>query len=159
MTNCPQTRGSSQRIFTSRQGESSSSSIIPYCQLCRRPHLGECLKFKGVGVCYNCVQGGHLKRNCPMLLQEGGMSQRVFPQQSVGSTRPRQGQGDALASRAGASSGVQSNIASGKGTQSKGQAGRPKKQVKVFARHNKQQKSNWMLLWVCYLFLIKLLAF
>ncbi|XP_022875694.1 uncharacterized protein LOC111394158 [Olea europaea var. sylvestris] len=33
-------------------GKSSTSARFSSCQLCGRSHPGECLKFKGVGVCY-----------------------------------------------------------------------------------------------------------
>ncbi|XP_060965197.1 uncharacterized protein LOC133034178 [Cannabis sativa] len=36
---------------------------FPICPTCNRKHLGEC-KMKS-GVCYNCGQLGHLKKNCP----------------------------------------------------------------------------------------------
>ncbi|XP_022859602.1 uncharacterized protein LOC111380306 [Olea europaea var. sylvestris] len=102
--------------------ESSNSARFSSYQLCGRSHPGECLKFKGVGVCYCCGQEGHLKRNCPIVFQEGGMAKRIFPQQSAGSTRQNQTQRDDSANRAGANSVVQSNIASGIGTKSKGNA-------------------------------------
>ncbi|XP_022847478.1 uncharacterized protein LOC111369990 [Olea europaea var. sylvestris] len=82
--------GSSQRLSTPRQGESFTSTRLPYCQLCRRPHLSTCLKFKGSGVYYHCDQGGHIRRNCPVLSQESGMVPKIFPQQSAGSTRQNQ---------------------------------------------------------------------
>ncbi|XP_022846659.1 uncharacterized protein LOC111369392 isoform X2 [Olea europaea var. sylvestris] len=127
------TQGSSQRLFTPRQGESFTSTRLPYCQLCTRPHLGTCLKFKESGVCYHCGQGRHIRRNCPVLSQESGMVPKIFPQQSVGSTRQNQTQRDDSVNRTGANSVAQSNFASGSGTKSKGQAGRPKTQGKVFA--------------------------
>ncbi|XP_022891967.1 uncharacterized protein LOC111406831 [Olea europaea var. sylvestris] len=74
------TQGSFQRSFTPRQGESSTSARFSSCQLCGRSHPGECLKFKGVGVCYRCGQEGHLKKNCPVAFQEGSMAQRMFLQ-------------------------------------------------------------------------------
>ncbi|XP_022876892.1 uncharacterized protein LOC111395114 [Olea europaea var. sylvestris] len=88
------TQGSSQRLFTLRQGESSTSARFPSCQLCEKSHLGECLKFKGVGVYYRCGQEGHLKMNCPVVFQKSGMAKKMFPQQSAGSTRQNQTQRD-----------------------------------------------------------------
>ncbi|XP_022871839.1 uncharacterized protein LOC111390945 [Olea europaea var. sylvestris] len=77
----------SQRSFTPRQGESSTSARFSSCQLCGRSHPGECLKFKRVSVCYCYGQEGHLKRNCPVIFWMGGMAHRMFPQQNAGSTR------------------------------------------------------------------------
>ncbi|KAL2497723.1 DNA/RNA polymerase superfamily protein [Abeliophyllum distichum] len=47
---------------------------FPQCQLCGRFHLGECLR--GAGVCYQCGQVGHMKRDCPDRPQGSGAPQK-----------------------------------------------------------------------------------
>ncbi|XP_022847492.1 uncharacterized protein LOC111370008 [Olea europaea var. sylvestris] len=72
--------GREQTIF---RGESSTSVRFHSCQLCGRSHPRECLKFKRVSVCYHCGQEGHLKKNYPVIFQEGSMAQMMFPEQST----------------------------------------------------------------------------
>ncbi|XP_022863736.1 uncharacterized protein LOC111383805 [Olea europaea var. sylvestris] len=88
--------GREQTMFraSGSQTMASASSYRPPRRDSRgfRPGVSssECLKFKGVGVCYHCGQEGQLKRNCPVVFQEDSMAQRMFPQQSAGSTRQNQ---------------------------------------------------------------------
>ncbi|KAL2526534.1 DNA/RNA polymerase superfamily protein [Abeliophyllum distichum] len=75
----------SQRPVASTQGGSSSHARFPQCQLCGRFHLGECLR--GAGVCYQCGQVGHMKRDCPDRPQGSGA-----PQVQPGVSAARQAQ-------------------------------------------------------------------
>ncbi|XP_060974683.1 uncharacterized protein LOC133039756 [Cannabis sativa] len=50
-------------VQNNNNGVKRSYVEFPICPTCNRKHLGEC-KMKS-GVCYNCGQPGHLKKNCP----------------------------------------------------------------------------------------------
>lgn len=48
-----------------RQSGSSNWRDHPYCEKCRRRHLGECKP----RACYNCGSHEHLRRNCTLLVK------------------------------------------------------------------------------------------
>ncbi|KAM6576973.1 hypothetical protein CsatB_028810 [Cannabis sativa] len=50
-------------VQNNNNGVKRSYVEFPICRTCNRKHLGEC-KMKS-GVCYNCGQPRHLKKNCP----------------------------------------------------------------------------------------------
>lgn len=78
-------QGSTQRNQSVRQNEGSDHRSFPQCQSCGKFHPGECLR--GAGVCYQCGQIGHMRKDCPARSQQIGVTQTVFPQPGVGTAR------------------------------------------------------------------------
>ena len=52
--------------FDQRQSGSGNWKDYPFCEKCRRRHLGEC-KLKTF---YQCGSPDHIKRNCPQLVKD-----------------------------------------------------------------------------------------
>ncbi|KAA0062248.1 DNA/RNA polymerases superfamily protein [Cucumis melo var. makuwa] len=99
----------------SQPGQESIASTVrgTPCTSCGRNHRGQCLV--GAGVCYQCGQPGHFKKDCPQLnmtvqRDRGVRSQTV--EQSRVSVVPTEGTSDA---------------------RQKGVVGRPRQQGKVYA--------------------------
>ncbi|KAA0053247.1 DNA/RNA polymerases superfamily protein [Cucumis melo var. makuwa] len=99
----------------SQPGQESIASIVrrTQCTSCGRNHRGQCLV--GAGVCYQCGQPGHFKKDCPQL------NMTVQGDQGVGSQTVEQSRVSVVPTE-GTS-----------GARQKGVVGRPRQQGKVYA--------------------------
>ncbi|XP_022856214.1 uncharacterized protein LOC111377365, partial [Olea europaea var. sylvestris] len=127
----------SQRIQGARQSEASDHRSFPQCQSCEKFHPGECLR--GVGVCYQCGQMGHIRKDCPARSQQIGASQIVSPQPGIGMTRQNR---DERAPSARSMGATQSNSAKGSASRQGAQAGRSRTQGKVFAMTQQEAEES-----------------
>ncbi|XP_022859215.1 uncharacterized protein LOC111379996 isoform X1 [Olea europaea var. sylvestris] len=130
-------QGPSQRIQGARQIEVSDHRSFPQCQSCGKFHPGECLR--GVGVCYQCGQMGHIRKDCLARSQQIGTSQIVSPQPGIGTTRQNR---DQRAPSAGSMGNTQSNSGRDSASRQGAQAGRSRTQGKVFAMTQQEAEES-----------------
>ncbi|XP_022855167.1 uncharacterized protein LOC111376436 [Olea europaea var. sylvestris] len=126
-----------QRIQGARQSEASDYRSFPQCQSCGKFHPGECLR--GVGVCYQCGQMGHIRKDYPARSQQIGASQIVSPQPGIRMTRQNRDQRTPSAGSMGA---TQSNAARGSASRQGVQAGRSRTQGKVFTMTQQEAEES-----------------
>lgn len=130
-------QGSAQRLQRARQNEGSDHRSFPQCQSCGRFHPGECLR--GAGVCYQCGQMGHMRKDCPARSQPIGASQVLLSQPGVSMGRQSR---DQRATTAGSTRGAQPSVAGSSASRQGAQAGRSRTQGKVFAMTQQEAEES-----------------
>ncbi|KAJ1389741.1 Zinc finger, CCHC-type [Sesbania bispinosa] len=120
--------GQSLGTTQSHRSDQGSSSLTTFpqrlfgvtstpCPTCGRLHTGVC--FGDCSVCYQCVQAGHIRRDCPAAMTQPSSSHASAPEPLASSQAP-----SAPVSQLGAFSGRGSGVAqqSGRGSGGRGQA-------------------------------------